>query len=979
MTCNALDPQRWNRLADLFDRALELDGAGREALLADIDDEPLRAELERMLAANAATDSLNTADAACARAQIEQLLREADGVSLIGRRIGPWRIERLLGSGGMGRVFLAVRDDGEFEQRVAVKLLRTELIDGLARRHFLEERRVLAKLTHPCIARLLDGGLGPDGEPWYAMEYVDGAPLTDWCDAHKLSVAQRLELFCKVCEAVDFAHRHLVIHRDLKPGNILVDANGEPKLLDFGIAKLLPAPDAQTRSDTRMMTPEYAAPEQLRNEAVSTATDVYALGAVLFELLTGQRAFPDPLASRDPPSASRACSTADPHTIEHAAERATSPGNLRKALRGDIERILRGALDPDPSHRYQSASALASDLREHLQGRPISLRHDRAYRFGKFVGRNRVAVAAALLVFITLIGATAYSVHQAQLARMQAARADAVRDFVVGVFEQTDPDARQGKPITAHELLDHGDRQLNQGSIDSNASRTEMQGLIGHLYWLIGDYSKATSLMRDAVAHPGAATPKEVRATNLLYLAQSELQKNMFATARAHATAARSLALQAGDAGADTASAARRVYAEGLTDDGNPGAAETVLKSALQEDHAQFGDRSEAVAGDLTNLASAAQELTHYKESIAYSDRAIAAETTLHGRESAGVINNLSMRAVTEGYAGDLPSAERDAQEVVALTTRLYGPAQVETISARSELYFFYFREEHYAQALAGHLDLLKLIQPLSQVRPEQLAYLWNYIAADYLGLARYDDALQAERQSLAAWARVHSPDPDYASNDSRTQLGKILTAMGQFDEAAATFQQAIRIEGKNEPSDSEWLNRDLGFLGNVYRLQHRYPEAIAVLTKALRALSPKSHSTPMRAFLQLLLAEAQLDSGDVAAAERTVSQAEQTNAIAFSHQPLALSRIQYVSARVALARNRPADAERLLRAAYSARAALMRSDPQVVEVQVELIRALEMQGRQAEAQPLRAAVMPILDTSRSPYFADLRQQLTAH
>ncbi|HJU08383.1 MAG TPA: serine/threonine-protein kinase [Rhodanobacteraceae bacterium] len=979
MTGNSLDPQRWQRLSDLFDRALELDNAGREALLTDIDDEPLRAELERMLAADAGTDSLNTTDAKSARAQIEQLLREADGVSLLGRRMGPWRIERLLGSGGMGRVFLAVRDDGEFEQRVALKVLRTELIDGLARRRFLEERRVLAKLAHPRIARLLDGGLGPDGEPWYAMEYVDGAPLTDWCDARRLSIAQRLELFCKVCEAVDFAHRHLVIHRDLKPGNILVDANGEPKLLDFGIAKLLPAPDAQTRSDTRMMTPEYAAPEQLRNEAVSTATDVYALGAVLFELLTGQRPFPDPLASRDPPSALRACSTTDPHTGEHAAERATSPRNLRKTLRGDIERSLRGALDPDPAHRYQSAAALASDLREHLQGRPISLRRDRAYRLGKFVRRNRVSVAAASLVLATLIGATAYSVRQAQLAHMQAARANTVRDFVVGVFEQTDPDARQGKPITAHELLDHGNRQLNQGSIDSDASRTEMQGLIGHLYWLIGDYSKAASLMRDAVAHPGATTPKEVRARNLLYLAQSELQKNLFATARAHATAARGLALEAGNTGADTASAARRIYAESLTDDGNPGAADTVLKTALQEDSAQFGGHSEAVADDLTHLASAAQELTHYKESIAYSDRAIAAETILHGRESAGVINNLSMRAVTEGYAGDLPSAERDAREVAALTTKLYGPTQVETISARSELYFFYFREERYAQALAGHLDLLKLSQPLAQVRPEQLAYLWNYIAADYLGLARYDDALQAEQASLSAWARVRSPDPDYASNDSRTQLGKILTAMGRFDEAAATFRQAIRIEGKNEPSDSEWLNRDLGFLGNVYRLQHRYPEAIAVLTKALRALSPESHSTPMRAFLQLLLAEAQLDSGDVAAAEKTASQAEQTNAPAFSHQPLALSRIQYVSARVALARNRPADAERLLRSAYSARATLARNDPQVVEVQVELIRALEMQGKQAEAQPLRAAVMPILNTSHSPYFADLRRQLTMH
>ena len=278
------------RLTELFDRAVELDEAGRHDLLDRTRDEDgeLAGELQGLLAADAQDSVLDGAGSAASFVQMDQVLsRFEDGSDLLGQRIGVYRIEKLLACGGMGRVFLAVRDDAGFEQRVALKVLRAGLVDDLTRRRFLEERRVLARLSHPHIARLYDGGLGPDGEPWYAMEYIDGAPLTEWCDARKLSIAARLDLFRKACEAVDFAHRHLVIHRDIKPGNILVDAEGNPKLLDFGIAKLLTRRDAETRNETGLMTPEYAAPEQLRGGAISTATDTYSLGAVLCELLCG--------------------------------------------------------------------------------------------------------------------------------------------------------------------------------------------------------------------------------------------------------------------------------------------------------------------------------------------------------------------------------------------------------------------------------------------------------------------------------------------------------------------------------------------------------------------------------------------------------------------------------------------------------------------------------------------------------------------
>jgi serine/threonine-protein kinase len=928
------------------------------------DDAPLRHELERLLDADAIAEGV-------LEHAPELLAGSMADVIETPQRFGIWRVTGALGAGGMGEVWLAERDDGQFQQRAAIKQVAFPT-PGLLRR-FREERQILARLEHPGIARLIDGGVDDSGCPWLAMEYVEGVPITQWLREHSLNVRDTIGLVLRICDAVQFAHRNLIVHSDIKPSNILV-AQDAPKLLDFGIAKVL-AQDGTERTRTRaqLMTPDYAAPELLAGGTITTSVDVYALGVLLYELLSGNR--PYRLRALGGAAALNPASIKPPSS---AVDKALPDARARKRmLRGDLDRIVLGAMAQEPAQRYASVEALAADLRNWLAGRAINARgRGRWYRFGKFVQRNRVAVAAMLLVFAVLLGATVYSVREAQIARMQASRANAVRDFVVGVFEQTDPDARQGKPITAHELLDQGDRQLTQGSIGSNASRTEMQGLIGHLYWWIGDYPKAVSLMQEAVAHPDPAAPTEVRARNLLYLAHSEVEKQLFEAARTHASQARALALQAGEAGAEIASEARRVYADALSQDGDSGAAEPILRSALQEDVAQFGSHSQAAADDLTKLAWATRELGRYEESIGYSHRAIAAETALHGRVSSQVLNNLETLALTEGHAYDLASAERDQVEAVALTTKLYGSAHRETIVARSNLYFIYYREARYAQALAGHLALLKLIEPMARDRPEQLAFNWNFIAIDYMQLARYDEALKAEQQSLATWASI--PDSEYASNDSRTNLGTILMRMGRLDQAEKTYFEALRIESKKETSDSTWVNRDLGFLGDVYRMQHRYADAAAITSRALRALPAASGSTPLRADLLSSLALAQLESGDLNAAQQSATQALQTARIVYKQTPMSLSISEYAGARVALARKQPAQAESLLRTAYAARKALASNDPRVVETQVALIRALEMQDKPGEANSLRVQVEPVLAASSSPYFADLRHQLNS-
>lgn len=963
-----------DHLDDLFAEAIAVPFPDRPRWLDEHcgEDGELRRKLERLLAADAIADGALERSRELLAATFEESARMPE-------RFGVWRVTGALGAGGMGEVWLAERDDGEFTQHAAIKQVAWPT-PGLLRR-FRNERQILAGLEHPGIARLIDGGVDDSGCPWLAMEYVEGVRITQWLREQQPGVRATLGMVLRICDAVQFAHRNLVVHSDIKPSNILVTGDGAPKLLDFGIATVLAQEGdtgEQTRTMVQLLTPDYAAPELLGGSAVTTAVDVYAMGVLLYELLSGNKpyrlaALADgaPRQRLDEVTIKRPSTAVDPSLPEAKAR--------RRILRGDLDRIVLTAMAREPAHRYGSVEALATDLRSWLAGRPVNARgQDRWYRAGKFITRHRVGFATTLLTFAILLAATVYSVHQARVARAEAARANAVRDFVVGVFEQTDPDARQGNPVTARELLDMGERQLAQEP-RSRPFYTEMQGLVGYLHWQVGDFSRGQTMLQGAVAHPDAATPLEVRARNLLYLSESEMEKNLYPAARSHAAEARALALAAGDAGTRIASDARRTYAESLIDDGNARAAEPILMRAIKEDTARFGATSEPVAQDAGLLGSITQSQARYDESLAWLKQSIAAETALHGRVSSEVAMGLLTQAETELYAGDSASAERDAREFVRLTAKLYGPTHARTLSARANLYMVYAIDEHYAEALAGHLELVELTRRYAPERPEQLTYQWDGVALDYFGLGRYEEAVQAARQSLATWAGIESPDPDHASNDARTILAEILMTMGRLDEAETTFKEAIRIEGKNASPDSDSLNRDIAYLGNVYRLQHRHAEAVATTSKALHALSPGTRPTPRRALIELFSAQALLDAGDIDAAAKMAAQARQTGAIAYKHRPLAFSAYQLTSARVALAQRDPTTAETLLREAMGIRKGLPADDPRTVEVQVGLIRALEMQGKHDEAKPLRARVEPVLAASKSHYFADLRQSIDAH
>lgn len=482
-------------LADAFETLLDLPADDRRSWLERGDLHPGdRLRLSRMLEADEQTSLRFLDESALVHAQILADERNAsiEPGDLVGRRFGAFRLERLIGQGGMATVFLARREGADFEQVVAVKLLRRGLFSAVEQKLFRRERRLLAHLEHPNIARLIDGGIDEAGIPYLVIEYVDGVRLDEYVAAHRLDVRARLELFMRAASAVEAAHRALIVHRDIKPSNILVTADGMPKLLDFGVAKLVHE-ESGNQTLTRALTPSYAAPEQLAGAPITTAADVYALGVVLHELLTGRR--PDGPDARAPSNTVSGNAPAQGNPLPAA------PSQLRRLLRGDLDNIVRKALHARPEQRYPSATALIEDIERHLQGRPV-LAHppSRWYVLGKFLRRNRIAVALAGALLLAVIGSLAGALWQARATRAEATRANAVRDLLVDVFrsaEQSQPSGARAKP---DDIVELGMRRVLDGPALPDDSRLELIGVLATVASTMGAYEQMERLTQVAMA-----------------------------------------------------------------------------------------------------------------------------------------------------------------------------------------------------------------------------------------------------------------------------------------------------------------------------------------------------------------------------------------------------------------------------------------------------------------------------------------------
>lgn len=630
-----LSPERWDRVIAIFERATELPVDTRAAFL-DAEcagDASLRQEVETLLAADA--DALSDDEIGQALADAATGLSDAAPPV---ERIGAYRLLSEIGSGGMGSVYRAVRDD-DFHQEVAIKIVRGLLgADGL--RRFRVERQILASLEHPNIARLLDGGTTGEGLPYLVMELVDGVPLDVYCDTHQLGVRARLELFCTVCDAVSAAHRSLVVHRDLKPSNILVTAVGVPKLLDFGIAKLLTDDDAemalQTTPSMRVLTPEYASPEQIRHEVITTSSDVYSLGALLYELLSGTR--PHVFETRRADEIARIISTRDPRPPSYAA----TVRSRGRELAGDLDTIVLTALHKEPAQRYSSVHHLAEDLRRYLEGRPVLARPSTlGYRAARFVRRHRAAVATAAVVTILVVGFTIALAQFAARAARERNSAESIATMLVQMFSGSDPRTVRGDTITARELLDQGVERIRRDLRDRPDLQARLLDSVGAIYAGLGLTERAQGVFQQSVTlHESAGAM-------------------------------------------DSQPAARTMWrlAETLRDKGQLAAAEQIARSAYEMTKRLVGPSNPQVAETLNTLGTIvyARGRREEAESMFLEATQIFRETL--GPEHVMVSTGLTNTAKSRRDRGDVVEAERMAREALAIRRRVFGQATAEALS----------------------------------------------------------------------------------------------------------------------------------------------------------------------------------------------------------------------------------------------------------------------------------------------------------
>lgn len=872
---------RWSQIEAIFDQAIELEEPGRSRYIenACAGDPALRQEVQKLLDAASSNGPLDTPLAQLTPGLADRASHElGGGAATAGRQVGAWTLVRELGRGGMGRVFLAERTDAQLNQTCALKLLRWELATQNLVDRFLAERQILARLEHANIARLIDGGVTDDGLPYLAMEYVEGLSIDDYCRSRNAPLQERLDLFLRVCDAVHFAHRNLVVHRDLKSSNILVTETGDTKLLDFGIAKILDdQPRELTQTTAAPATPHCAAPEQITGETVTTATDVWAMGILLYEMLADQRPFDGSLPAAELQKRIVESEPALPSSL--------LKGTRRKHLQGDLDTIVIKALRKAPADRYDSVERMANDIRRHQRGLPIEAQPATwSYHAGKFLRRHRVgvAVAAAVVVMVSsLVGFYTWRLAQERdQLQLQVEKTEQVTEFLQGIFATSDPRFSGGEDITARQLLEVGSESIDTELTEQPEVQGELHHVVGNLYDELGFYDKALEHFDKAVEKRRA-----VLSPNHVDLALSlSRQGNVLAAVNRmeEAEAALREALDIARKNPNDPAVIGHTMGElglHLSYSGRYDEAEPLLREATDYQETIYGRESREYGTTLMNLGlnlkwggdfDAAEEI--YREVLGVRRRVL-------GTDDPDYASGLDNLGVLLGQRGDYEESEELFQEALATRRRVLGnehPDVALSLNNLSSLYRVQNRIDESEPILREVLDLnrrllgdrhrrvatnlsnlagilvargkldeaIGLFNQAEEIREESLgsehievALVKNSLANAYLQKGELNTADDYSQQSIAIARAAVGPESFQLAQNLRTR-GIILLSLERAEEAKPVLDEAVRIqtvalrEGHWETAMSR------AAVGACLAAARKFDEAEPLLTEGYAAVS---------------------------------------------------------------------------------------------------------------------------------------------
>jgi serine/threonine protein kinase/tetratricopeptide (TPR) repeat protein len=877
-----MDSTRWERIQTLFHDVADLPALDQRVFLKTAcgDDVELAADVLALVAEDASGASLLDRDLAQVA---NEVLDEVMPASLPFQEFGPYRMKQVLGEGGMGVVYLAERTD--LGTLVAIKILRDAWLSPARRERFASEQRTLAQLNHPSIARLYDADTLDDGTPWFVMEYVEGIPLTDYCSEHASSVEDRLHLFRAVCEAVQYAHQHAVIHRDLKPSNILVKPDGTIRLLDFGIAKQVASLEMplgksdQTMTGLRLMTPAYAAPEQIRGDRVGIHTDVYALGVILYELLAGE--LPFDLSRLTPGEAEAMIVGQDPERPSVVAGRMadTSAASVAVPTAGkiawaDLDVLCLTAMHKDVQRRYQSVEALMRDIDHYLQGEPLEARPDSfRYRLGKFVRRNRRAVSAAVVVFtIVVVVVIFFTVRLAKArnaALAEAARTQRIQKFMTNLFQGGDEAAGPADSLRVVTLLDRGVQEAQSLSPEPEI-QAQLYATLGTLYENLGKFDQANSLLNSALAErkslfgPDNAQVAESlvalgvlrdqqaqlpEAENLvregLAMSKRHLPPNHPAVAKATTalgkvledrgayesaiqTLDEAVRLQSTKGGAATPELAASLYELANTHfyAGHYDKAEALNQRLLPIYRQIYGERHPRVADVLINLGAIRHDLGHYSDAEQFERQALDIVQAWYGKDNPATASDLTILARTLVFENHYDEGIGLLQQSLAIKERVYGKVHPSVASSLNELGNAAFKQGNYDAAEQYFTRMADIYRAIYGDHHYLLGIALSNLAGVYMGRQEWSRAENLFRQVIPLFTETQSAH-HINTGIARTKLGRTLLREHRYPEAEAESRAGYDILVTQMDPKVSWLVKTRQDLVEEYVALHQ-PEKAA-------------------------------------------------------------------------------------------------------------------------------------------------------